>query len=39
MKEYLGNFGKNLIGVTGSGPNDLDLKECLKKFKIHTKKI
>lgn len=39
MKEYLLNFGKNLIGVTGSGPNDLDLKECLKKFKINTKKI
>jgi protein SCO1/2 len=39
MKEYLKNFSKNIIGVTGSSANDIELKECLKKFKIQTKKV
>jgi len=39
MKEYLKNFSKNIIGVTGSSANDIELKEALKKFRIQTKKV
>lgn len=34
LKSYLSNFSKNIIGVTGSSANDIELKECMKKFKI-----
>jgi protein SCO1/2 len=39
MKNYLSEFGKNIIGVTGTKGDDIQLKECLKKFKINAKKI
>jgi protein SCO1 len=39
VKEFLAHFNKNMIGVTASGPNDPELKEVMKKFKIYSKKI
>jgi protein SCO1/2 len=39
MKNYLSEFGKNIIGVTGAKGDNIELKECLKKFKIKAKKI
>jgi protein SCO1/2 len=39
MKDYLSEFGKNIIGVTGAKGDNIELKECLKKFKINAKKI
>lgn len=39
VKSFLSHFHKSIIGVTASDPNDPDLKECLKKFKIHGNKV
>lgn len=39
MKKYLNNFSKIIIGATGSGPNDREVEECLKKFNIKKKKV
>jgi protein SCO1/2 len=34
IKKYLDNFGKQIIGVTGSRANDVELMECLRQFRI-----
>jgi cytochrome oxidase Cu insertion factor (SCO1/SenC/PrrC family) len=39
LKEYLHHFGKQIIGVTASSSDDIELKECMKKFKIQTRKV
>lgn len=39
MKEYLSQFGKQIIGVTGSGGDSIEVKECLSKYKIKAQKI
>ena len=39
LKKYLSNFSKNIIGVTGSSANDIELQKCLEKFKIKQKRV
>ena len=39
MKNYLTEFGKNIIGVTGASVDDIELRQCLKKFKIRANKV
>lgn len=39
MKDYLAEFGKNIVGVTAASDDDIELRECLKKFKIKANKV
>ncbi len=39
IKNYLAEFGKNIIGVTGASEDDIELKECLRKFKIKKSRV
>lgn len=39
LKNYLSQFGKQIIGVTGSGGDSIEIKECLNKYKIKAQKI
>ena len=39
MRKFLKNFGKQVIGVTGTGPNDPELVNTLKQFRVKTQKV
>jgi protein SCO1/2 len=39
IKNYLKSFGNNIIGISGSNNEDMDLKDCMKTFKIYANKI
>lgn len=39
MTKFLKNFGKQVIGVTGTSAKDPELIETLKKFRIRYKKV
>ena len=39
VKSFIKHFNKNFIGVTASSKDDIELRECMKKFKIYAKRI
>lgn len=39
MKSFLSHFNKNMIGISGSEPNDIELRQAMKKFKVFSKKV
>lgn len=39
LKSYLSEFGKNIIGVSGASSEDIELRECLRKFKIKANRV
>lgn len=39
IRQYTSLFNKDIIGVTGESNDDPNLKDTLKKFKIHSSKI
>lgn len=39
MKQYLKEFGKQIIGVTSNAGYSAELQQCLRKFKIKSNKI
>ena len=39
MQKFLKNFGKQVIGVTGTRSDDPELINTLKKFRIKTKRV
>ena len=39
VKEFLSHFNKNMIGVTAASPDDPELAQIMKRFKIYKKKV
>jgi protein SCO1/2 len=39
LKQYLGNFKADIIGVTGRSKDDEALRSCMKKFKIYANRV
>ena len=39
MKQYLKNFDDEIIGITSISSEDVELKNCMKSFRIYANKI